>query len=405
MKQRDHNALIGSNIILFLFATDFLRFFWILTPLDLASIIYLSERFLRGRLPRTIILLAAGHLFVFFLIVLISGILNSFYAFEHTVLIIGTVLSVAKAVVLIDALQTKGEEAWRPLTLGFLALNVLLLLALLAGVGFSGSGRFSGFFPQTNGMAAFQTFAIATALFAFLQRKSVIALLTLCLSFSLLLPAGSRGSIVSSVILLALVLFQTLRGTKPMTKLFLYPIVLLLLVFSILASNSLFIDLSELLSTSEFDGVQRIGVFFAALHFGELGDVYARSRGTLNETALDQFLQNFTFFGHGYESSMDLLGFGIRVHNIFLSAAVELGAFGLLFFLVAFLFGCLMTLTKLSDRGIAFFFSLMFIATWFQAIKTPYYFLNGVSWAVIIFSFGSTTRQLTFKPQANAKYD
>lgn len=405
MRQRGENALIGPNIVLFLFATDFLRFFWVLTPLDLVSILYLYEKFLRGRLPRTIILLAAGHLFAFFLIVLISGILNSFYAFEHIVLMIGTVLSVAKAVVLIDVLQTEGEDAWRPLTLGFLVLNVLLFLALLVGIGFSGSGRFSGFFPQTNGMAAFQTFAVATALFALLQRKSVIALLTLCLSFALLLLAGSRGSIVSSVIILALVLFQTLRGAKPITKLVLYPIVLLLLTFSALASNSLFLDLSELFSTSEFYGVQRIGIFLATLHFGELGDVYTRSRGTLNDAAIDQFLQHSTFFGHGYESSLNSLGLGNRVHNIFLSAAVELGAFGLLFFLVAFLSGCLMTLTKFSDRGIAFFFVLMFIATWFQAIKTPYYFLNGISWAIMIFSFGSTTRQLTFKSQASAKYD
>ena len=402
---RSGNVLIKPNMILFLLATDFYRFFWVLTPLDIVSILYLSEKLLRSQLPRTVTLLATGHFFVFFLIVLVSGILNSFYVYEHIVLIFGTLLAVTKAVAIIDAFQTHGDDAWRPLTLGFLSLNILLSFALLAGIGFSGSGRFSGFFTQTNGMAAFQTFASATALFAFLQRKSGVVLLTLLLSFALLFLTGSRGSIVSALIITAMVIFKFLRNASPISMLFLYPMVSLPLIFYVSASDSpVILDLSVLLSNSEFYGVRRIGTFLASLHYGEIGEVYAQSRGNLNEAAMDQFLQNPTFFGNGYESSLNLLGLGNRVHNIFLSSALELGALGLLFFSVAFISGCLMTLTKFSNKGIAFFFVLMFIATWLQAIKTPYYFLNGISWAVMIFSFGAITRQFSVKSKVQAKH-
>ncbi len=384
--------MISPNLVLFVFATDFLRFFWVITPLDLVSVLYLMEKSLRGRLPKTVTSVAAGHLFVFFPIVSISGMLNSLYAIDHIVLLVGTFLAVAKAVVFIDALLAKGNDAWKPLTLGFLALNVLLFLSMLAGIGFSGSGRFSGFFPQTNGMAAFQTVAIATALFVSLQKKSMIALFTLFLSFALLLLSGSRGSLLSATFMLVLVLFHWLRRSKLMVKALVYPMGLTVLVLVTMALDPLLLAVSELFSQSKFSGVQRIGMFLTAFQAGELNDMYTQSRGMLNEAAMEHFLQNPTLFGHGYESSRPLLGLGNRVHNIFLSSALELGGLGFLFFLFAFISTGFMAIRRFTSSGITFLFVLLSIAVWFQAFKTPYYFLNGVSWAVMIFAFISNNR-------------
>lgn len=397
--------MVRPEVVLFFFATDFVRLFWVLTLFDIVSLLYLLEKILRGYLPRATVSIAAVLLTVFFLIVLISGLFNSFYAFEHIVLVVGTSLAVVKAVAFLDALQTHGTEAWEPLVFGFLVLNILLFCAFIGGIGFSGSGRFSGFFPQTNGMAAFQTFAIATTLFALVQKRKFTLIFPLFLSLALLLLAGSRGSIVAAVVIVALVLMKLSRSTTQVTKLFLYPFMFGLIFISITVSGFLLFEISQFLSNSEFNGVQRIGAFISVLYYGDIAGVYTESRGVLNEAAYNHFLKEPTLFGHGYESSGALLNSTNRVHNIFLSSALELGALGLVFFLSAAILGCLMSFRNFSGTGIEFFFVLMFVATWFQSIKTPYYFLNGISWAVIIFSYGSNIRKLLADLKVLFKYD
>ena len=105
----------------------------------------------------------------------------------------------------------------------------------------------------------------------------------------------------------------------------------------------------------------------------------------MNSTAIEYFLNNPRLFGSGYESSAYTIGSGQRVHNIFLVSLVELGVLCFLFFLVVMGNAAMKSLRFVFSFDEKYFFTLMFVPLFFAANKTPYYFLNAVSWMVIIY--------------------
>ena len=73
------------------------------------------------------------------------------------------------------------------------------------------------------------------------------------------------------------------------------------------------------------------------------------------------------------------------MHNIFLVSLVELGIVGFLFFFVIICNAAIRSIKFVFSSDEKYFFTLMFIPLFFAANKTPYYFLNAVSWVVIIY--------------------
>lgn len=379
--------MISPSTLLFLFPLDFVRLYWIVTPFDIIAIIYCG-RFFYAAKPQRDLFIASSVIFIAYTsLILISGLINSPLILEHVILFAGTALSITKAVALLDAIDQTPDRFADFLLYGYLAVNIAMIFTLLIGVGYSGSGRFSGFFNQTNGMAAFQTFAFATGLFAFSRNNVGLAFSILIISLFMIILSGSRGSLVA---LPALVLFyassKILTSNARLGMLIGLAMIALLLI-AIMYGSSTTSTLGHFLIASEYTGAQRIGGFLNTLNTtGALAE-FEQSRGNLNEMALGFYLDNPTLFGFGYDSSAELLRIGNRPHNIFTSSLIELGFLGFAFFACFFLYAGFLALRSLFSSGTPTFFGIMLLAFSLQAMKTPYYFLNGISWALIIFAF------------------
>lgn len=300
-----------------------------------------------------------------------------------------------KSYAFVDSVKRHGGEFVRPLLLGFLGINLAMVLAFMSGTGFSGSGRFLGFFQQSNGMAAFQSIAFAVSLFALTGSARFLGVVSMPLCVGFLLLSGSRGSLLAIIAMALFYLAHRYMRTGSVSKMAIFLLLAAITPLALVAGSDALPDVANILDGSGFTGLQRIGSLLTALHMAELSEQFQQSRGALNEAALAHFLKHPSLFGSGYESSLELLGMGNRVHNIFLVALVELGVAGFLFFVVVFSACIAMSVHGLRTGGTTFFFSLLFIGVLFQALKTPYYFLNAVSWAVIIFAFSAAPRQRT----------
>lgn len=384
--EEKHRNLQINNVIyaaiLFSFPLDFIRLYWVLTFFDLIAILSIPVVFFLDGQKKYIIKYAIQVFSLYALLILLSVIVNIGYLEEHLVLIAGTALSILKAAVILQVIRLRGGNFWFPICLGILCVNILLIIWLLLGEGFTNSGRFRGFFPQSNGMATFQTFAIAVSLFGITLRIQPVAMATLVLSTMLLLLTGSRGGLVCAAVLFAFVWVRSLFFLRGAHRVFIIVFVKAVILIGIIW---FFDEIFNLIQNSDFAGLRRIGQFVDDIIDGNLMDVFNQSRGVLNSTAIEYFLNNPRLFGSGYESSAYTIGSGQRVHNIFLVSLVELGVLCFLFFLVVMGNAAMKSLRFVFSFDEKYFFTLMFVPLFFAANKTPYYFLNAVSWMVIIY--------------------
>ena len=384
--------------VLFLFPLDFIRIFWIVTPFDLVAAAYVGTQIFVRSLDVQLVKIALGVGYVFALIVLAGAFVNQPYAEENLVLLVGTALSVLKAIALVTAIQACRGAARMPLVLGFLAVNAALVVWFLMGFGYTGSGRFSGFFSHSNGLAAYANFALASGLYALSAGIGLIGLAGVASSVLIIGLTGSRGA---ALFALATVLIWLFARSGPIGR---WTFVALGAVSGVLAlllldGGSLLAAAGRSLQASDILGLQRIAAFL--ILSAEIGldpelDVY---RSALNQDVIRTYLQDPRFLGFGYGSSAEVSSLNIRAHNILLVSLYELGLLAFLAVIAVFLGAFNFILRNVTRKDIGVLLSLWVFLVLANAMKTPYYFLNGISWVVVLVSLYFLCRPREFGKQ------
>lgn len=375
------------------FPLDFVRIYWVITPFDILSLFYVVRQLAKGdsntHLARCGLLLYS----LLAIIISVSSALNPNSLADGLTAITALLLSVMKGYVIVDSVL-RYPRFYSPLLLSFSVLSIFLLASYFMGFGISGSGRFHGFIGQSNGLAAFQTFALATALASALTIKTKSAWLASITALAVLVLTGSRGSLFSAV---ALLMLFVAKRTKQLSR---FPRVVGLSLLAILASTIWSFReettalLVQALNYVDNSGAQRLAISLENISSGEAILEFEEARGALNRMAVAFYYANPTLFGLGYDSSDAMFGLPVRVHNLIVNSLVELGAVGALYFSVTYLITGLYYLRSFVRRNPAqTFFGFMFVAFLFQVMKTPFYIINGISWALPMFVlFSLTTR-------------
>lgn len=378
-----------SAIILFLFPLDFIRMTWIITPFDFIAIFYIIKFALSVRLIKSVISPFFVVYFLMSFVIITGAIINSEYFFENFTLWVGTGLSFVKALALVLAILDRNDEFYMDITKGFFWLNVIMVAMYLTGFGFTGSGRFFGLIGHSNGLASYAVFSFAVSFFTILKNRSYFASAALAISIFLTLISGSRGGFIALMIVASYAILKiTFKERQSYWRII--PSAILILIFYYLIKDS-FIILIDAMYNSEIKGISRIGILANSIISGDGLTDLDGGRSDLNLLAYEIVLNNPTFFGGGYESSAIQLGDGNRVHNIFLSSLIELGGLGFFIFFAGFSYFLIYAI--FCKNHIDLFFSMIGVAFWFAALKTPYYFLNSISWAVFVFPFISMLRK------------
>lgn len=372
--------------VLLTFPTDFVRVFWVVTVFDIVAAAYLLHLAFSGAIPlgKGRVMLRLGA--VFFAFVLANALANPFYIEENFVLLAGTALSMVKALALCVAIERSEQDPGMVLGIGFTGVNLLLLVYYVLGFGLTGSGRFAGFFGSSNGLSAFATFALATALYIATRAKPVLGAVSAVLAVTVILLTGSRGALVYAIVTCAVwFLIRPIMLKKRVTaaSLAILCALTLLLVFL----NDAVLVLATGLDTLDIEGVRRLTAFLRL--FNEIGFAsnLDEARADLNAVVLNTYFRAPSFWGFGYSSSAVVTGVDQRAHNILVVALYELGVPVLLGVLVLFVRILRFIWINLPSSGVHALHSLWGLLVMLNALKTPYYFLNGVSWLIILLVF------------------
>lgn len=389
-----------NAMVLFLFPLDFIRFFWIITPFDLVAATYIAVQIVVRSIDIRLLKIALAVSYVFAVIVLANSLANQGHVEENLVLLAGTVLSVLKAVALVAAIQSCGTAARRPLVLGFLAINAALIASFLMGLGFTGSGRFSGFFPHSSGLAAYANFALASGLYAVSTGAALIGLMGVASSVLIIGLTGSRGAALFAV---ATLIIWFISRSSQLSR---WAVIGLgavsgLLVLLFIDGGDILVAVGRTLQMFDIPGLQRIAAFL--MLSAEIGldpelDVY---RSALNQDVIEAYVEEPRLWGFGYGSSADVSALGIRAHNIVLVSLYELGVLAFLGVVGVFMGGLIFIMRNAPSRDMGLLLSLWVFLVLANAMKTPYYFLNGISWAVIFVSIYFLVRPHEFRKQFN----
>lgn len=369
---------------LFLFPWDFLRLFWIFTPFDIFSFFYVLSLYLKNSILKKHFYCAAICFCTFSFFILVNGMFNPHYAIENLILVVGTLLCITKGISLYDMVYgSRDIDVPLFICLGFLFLNLCLLAVYFSGYGLSGSGRFYGFFPQSNGLAAYAVFSLSACLYCTRYGSLMLGFLGVVSSFMLILMSGSRGGLLT--LMLCMFSWFALRNKK--LSFFFIAISIFLICLSVfidipIIEMSLSV-LEGILSIIPFPGVERLLDFLVLAKDIGFDQRLDSTRSSLNVNVLIEFLRNPVFLGNGYESSFGIADSYNRVHNIILIFLYELGI-PLLFLLICFFLMLIVFFVKnISNNNINSMVSLWALVFFLQAMKTPYYLLNGVSWFLL----------------------
>ncbi|AMU91892.1 hypothetical protein [Sphingopyxis macrogoltabida] len=252
--------MLPPSAVMFLLPLDFMRIVWIVTPFDVVAAAYLLPRLISGQVLIRPFAIAVFLFVTLSVIVAVSGIANAVENNENFILIGGLALSILKGLAIVDAMSKKKLWGSSSACWGFLALNVIQTVLFVTGIGFTGSDRFSGLFDQSNGAAVFQAFAFAFALYNFHYRKNIVPLLVIVSSILFIFVSGSRGSLVSVVLIFFMyIAFISIASVKRFS---------VVAILGLTASVALLAVDTEVLAkflatmtASESGGVARIGGF------------------------------------------------------------------------------------------------------------------------------------------------
>lgn len=371
-----------SKVLLFALPFDFVRVFWIITPLDAVVAIYFVRRMMSGQFNKSLFQIFTILMFPLVSIALISGMKNSQVGVDHLILVVGILLSALKGVALVDSIVREGKIDLRALAMGFLAISILSILFIFQGFGLSGSGRAQGILNHSNGFGALQTFSFALALSIMFQHQ-ILSISLIALSIPLSVASGSRGSLVTIlIVLLAFVLSNIKLDYKGIT------ISMLTVAF---ATTVYLTDIDIVLSylnQSEFTGALRISGFLSniANHDMSLVSEFQDARGNLNGAAFDYFYNNPSLFGIGYGQSLHYINADARPHNVIFSTLVEMGLFASIYFLVIISASGFFAFKFSQLKSSNVWLVLFFICFCSSAFRTPFYFLAAMPWFIIIMS-------------------
>jgi hypothetical protein len=371
-------------ILLFVFPSEFIRIYWVVSLADAFCLAYVTLGTLNRDLTKGVTRASWPVFVVLALISLFSAAKNPSYSLENLIHVGASVLAFVKAVALLDAIQKK-KDFYVPMLWGYLSINAVQLVAFVYGNGYTGSGRFTGIFPQSNGMAAFETFSLIASMMAWRSGNRLPALVNMPLSVLFIVSSGSRGSMIAVMLLVPA--YLVLAVPNSLWKIAGAAIALGIAneIPKVWAGASVAEQVVGNLGNSSIRGVRRIVEFFGSASDEDyLEQEFSESRGQLNSAAMSHLEANMSLLGTGIDSSQDVLGLRNRVHNIFLLAFVELGLFGFIFFVFLVVHSLLAGLPRKKTDELQVFLYLSLIAVLVQAMKTPYYFNLGTSWAVLI---------------------
>jgi O-antigen ligase len=371
-----------ARLLWFSFPFDFIRIYWVITPMDVVAALYLLDGIFSGKMNKNILIIFSLCVLPLLFIVLASGIVNYSIIDQHLILFIGLFISALKGLALVDFMSRSKSIDFLSMAYGFLVINVISFVLLIGGFGVSGAGRGQGIIGHSNAFGLFQAFSFALAL-AIINLYRKLSIILIFVSIVLIIFSGSRGALLTAIVLFFIFY---LLNFKTYGRKFLK----LLLVFVGVIGLS-FIYLNELvlyLYKLDFAGSSRIANFIDVLLadrvsiFIEMQD----ARGSLNKSAWEAFVMDPKLLGSGYGEALLVINAEARPHNIFYSSIIELGILGALYFIVVFSYAGFYSFKayvyKKENIWILFFFICFFLA----AIRTPFYLLAAMPWFVIFSS-------------------
>lgn len=369
-----------------------MRVFWILTPFDVVAVIYIVHRMISGSLNRRALAALYVCLLPLFLIIAGSGVKNGIALDQHSILLVGILISALKGFALVDDVARVGRLDRKSLAFGFLAFNLVSIFLAYKGLGLSGSGRLEGLAGQSNTLGIMQCFALVAAL-SVLQRSYLLGISLFLSSLALIFMSGSRGALLSITVIILIYILLSVGLNRKGAVMFVLTTASAVIFFTLDMG-----DFATYLVHFDAFGMSRIGSFLLTVDgsLSGISEELFNARGNLNQVALGFFLENPTFLGIGYGESASITGASARPHNIFFLSLIELGFFGFLFFSVVISFSGFSAVRGFLWDKRSVFFLLYYVCFLLAVTRTPFFFLSAMPWFVLIgaMSFGVRGRRV-----------
>lgn len=369
----------------FMFPLDFFKIFSAITVFDLICIYYLLKLpFYSGviRVPLEFYPVAS-LLFIFAFAIALSGLFTFYEPTESIKAVVVVLFILIKCFIVAVYFLRMGEDCClKQVSLIFFISNIFLVILLVLGIGVSGSGRFSGFLGNSNGLAEFAVFSLicaSTISKTFFSR--CFYYMHVITSLVLMFASVSKGALVFTCI----IAFYFMLKKYPKRSVLGFSIFIILLSLGLLDIVhyliSLFDYLSSVFPNTPFD---RISEFISLLSESGFSNDLDESRSNLNNEVLALLSQDFRFFGYGFESSIFYTSEGLRPHNVILTTALEIGALGLLLIFVYYSFIAYFLFVSNSRCRVEMFYAFSGLAIILFSMKTPFFIQKGMPWFILM---------------------
>lgn len=367
---------------------DFIRVFSVFTIVDFFSAFVFFVLFIQGKVKFSFYYIACFFL-ALIAYVLLASIVSKLTLFENVKLSIVFLFLMLKVYLSFHYIQSLGVNSFLiKTTCGFLLVNVILLSSYVAGIGFSGSGRFGGLFGGTNGLAAYSLIALVCGLYTFLNSKissGFLSFWVIITSLFLGLSTLSKGFFVYLIIITVIWFFFSRFKSAFSRFMTLFFVILLSYVFIEVVSHN-FIYLLNIISGLSGLNLDRVIDFLYDINDIGLNSDLDETRSELNSIIFNQYLSDMRFFGYGYDSSVLYTG-DLRAHNILLTGLFELGIPFFLFICFYFAFILYQLFVLRGSDSVDWLLAFWGLVVLMLSMKTPFYFIYAFPWFVFLALF------------------